>query len=145
MTRGSKNTRTGVSALEAAGRLRKARAFHHMACNAMEVLEAAQLDRAPVLSNAVLAAIAYTDAVTIAADGSLNQKDHTTAPALLRACIGREVPEGRLSDLRALLAAKDDVQYGTKAYVQDSAAQGVEQLNRFAAWALDWLAQRGIT
>jgi hypothetical protein len=48
------------------------------------VLEAARLDRAPVHSNALLAAIAYTDAVTITANGRLNQKDHSTAPAGLR-------------------------------------------------------------
>ena len=34
------------------------------------------LDHAPVLGTASLAAIAYTDAVTISADGSVNRKRH---------------------------------------------------------------------
>jgi len=78
MTRGGKNARRGVDRLEAAGRLRKARAFHRVAQDAFALLEREALDHAPVLSNASLAAIAYTDAVTISADGSVNRKDHST-------------------------------------------------------------------
>jgi len=78
MTKGRKNARTGVDRLEANGRLRKAKAFHRIAREALILLEREGLDRAPALNNATLAAIAYVDAVTITADGSLNQRDHAT-------------------------------------------------------------------
>jgi len=78
MTKGRKNARTGVDRLEANGRLRKAKAFHRIAREALVLLEREGLDRAPALNNATLAAIAYVDAVTITADGSLNQRDHAT-------------------------------------------------------------------
>lgn len=61
MTKGGKNARTGIDRLEAHGRLRKAKAFHLVARESIGILRDAGLDRAPVLSNAILAAIAYTD------------------------------------------------------------------------------------
>jgi hypothetical protein len=145
MTRSGKNARRGVDRLEAAGRLRKARAFHRVAQEAFAMLESEGLDHAPVLSTASLAAIAYTDAVTISADGSVNQKDHSTAPALLRDCIGRDLPDGRLADLRGLLSMKDEVQYGARTSTRDAAAKAVEQLDRFAAWAVSWLEAKGVS
>ncbi len=84
MTKEGKNARTGIDRLEAHSRLRKAKAFHLVARESIGILRDAGLDRASVLSNAVLAAVAYTDAVTIASDGRMNQKDHATAPAVLR-------------------------------------------------------------
>jgi hypothetical protein len=145
MTREGKNAKTGIDRLEAIGRLRKAMAFHRAAQDALALLEREGLDRAPVLSNATLSAIAYADAVTIAADGRVNQKDHATAPALLRACIGRDLPDGRLSDLRGLLAMKDEVQYGARTSPHETAAKAVERLDRFAVWAMSWLEAKGVT
>jgi hypothetical protein len=145
MTRGGKNARRGVDRLEAAGRLRKARAFHRVAQDAFALLEREALDHAPVLSNASLAAIAYTDAVTISADGSVNRKDHSTAAALLRDCVGRDLPDARLPDLRSLLSMRDEVQYGARTSAREAAARAVEQLDRFAAWAVSWLEAKGVT
>ena len=139
MTRGGKNAKTGIDRLEAHGRLRKARAFHRVAQEALVLLETEGLDRAPVLSNATLSAIAYTDAVTIIADGRVNQKDHATAAALLRDCLGRDLPDGRLTDLRGLLAVKDEVQYGARISPHETAAKAIERLDRFATWAVAWL------
>ena len=102
------------------------------------------LDRGPVLSNATLAVIAYADAVTITADGRVNQKDHASAAALLSHCLGRELPDGRLSDFRALLSVKDEVQYGARISSPDAAARALDQLDRFAEWSLAWLAARGL-
>ncbi len=145
MTRGGKNARTGLDRLEAGGRLRKAKAFHLVAKESITLLETAGLDRAPVLSNALLAAIAYTDAVTITANGSVNQKDHATAPAVLRDCVGRDLPDGRLNDLKGMLSVKDEVQYGARTSLHDSAARALEQLDRFSAWALSWLEAKGVS
>lgn len=145
MTRGGKNARTGVDRLEAHGRLRKAKAFHLVAKEALALLESRGIDRAPVLSNALLAAIAYVDAVTITADGSVNQKDHATASALLRRCVGNELPARQLNDLNGMLSIKDEVQYGARASLHDSALKMLEQLDRFSAWALAWLEARGVS
>jgi len=144
MTRSGKNARTAVDRLEAHGRLRRAKAFHLVAKESLTLLEKAGLDRAPVHSNALLAAIAYTDAVAITANGSLNQKDHSTAPAVLRDCVGRDLPDGRLNDLKGMLSVKDEVQYGVRTLAQDGAERTLEQLDRFSAWALSWLEARGV-
>ncbi len=133
-----------VDRLQAAGRLNKAKAFHAVARAALSLLEEARLDRAPALSNAALAAIAYSDAVIITADGKLNQKDHMTVLDLLLECLGREMPKDRLGDLRAILSLKDEVQYGARLSATDQAEQVLQRLDRFAEWARDWLATRGI-
>ncbi len=143
MTKGGKNAKRGVDRREAGGRPRKARAFYRVAQDALALAKREGLDRAPVLSAAILAAIAYTDAVTIAADGCVNQKDHATAPALPRDCVGRDLPDGRLTDLRSLLSIKDEVQYGARSFSQETAAPAVEQLDRFAARATHWLEEKG--
>lgn len=144
MTRGGKNARDGVDRLEVTGRLRKARAFHRVAQAAMPLLASEALDRAPVLSNAALAAIAYVDALTIASDGKVNLKDHATAPTLLRACLGRHLPDARLADLRGILSLKDEVQYGVRIAPPVQAEQVLDRLDRFAAWAEGWLRSNGI-
>ena len=128
----------------AAGRLRKAKAFHRVARAALELPPDEVLDRSPVMSNATLAVIAYADAVTITADGCVNQKDHASAPALLSHCLGRDLPDGRLSDFRALLSTKDEVQYGARISSPDAAAQAMNQLDRFAEWSVGWLAAKGL-
>lgn len=145
MTKGGKNARTGIDCLEAHGRLRKAKAFHLVARESIGILRDAGLDRVPVLSNAVLAAVAYTDAVTIASDGRTNQKDHATALAVLRECVGRELPEGPLSDLKGMLSVKDEMQYGARVSLHKDAERALEQLDRFAAWTSSWLEAKGIS
>lgn len=151
MIKGGKNARTGIDRLEAHGRLRKAKAFHLVARESIGILRDAGLDRAPVLSNAVLTAVAYTDAVTIASDGKVNQRDHATAPAVLRECVGRELPEGPLSDLKGvlsvkgMLSVKDEMQYGARVSLHNDAERALEQLDRFAAWASSWLEAKGIS
>jgi hypothetical protein len=70
-----------------AGRLRKAVSFHALAkpsLNAIELLPGASV----VSSNAALAVIAHTDALTAVFGGVINQKDHAGAAKLLLDVLG---------------------------------------------------------
>ncbi|MFC0387726.1 hypothetical protein [Muricoccus vinaceus] len=96
------------------------------------------------MSNAILAVIAYTDAITIKAEGKINQKDHSTAPALLRSVLGRDLPDARFKDLQNLLSTKDEMQYGVKLTMQDTARDALSRLDTFGDWAKSWLEARGI-
>jgi hypothetical protein len=145
VTGGVKNARRGVDPSEATGRLARARAFHLVAQWALEALNDAKMDRAPVYSNAALAAIGYADAVTITAAGTMNQKDHATAVAVLRDALGRDLPADQASNLSALIGQKDQVQYGGRFFQQSAAERCLQQLDEFAGWASAWLADRGVT
>jgi hypothetical protein len=140
-------TRTGaakrVAASYALGRLRKAVAFHEVARIAAEQIERIG-DPDPVLSNAILAAIAYTDAITAAFGGEVNSKDHAAAAKLLRDSLGAELPDAQERRLVRLLGSKDEVQYGARAGRRDHAAARIEDLEAFARWAVALLAERGL-
>ena len=110
-------TRTGTSKEVGQGyplnRLRKARAYHEAARLVCEHVDRVG-DSDPVASNAALAAIAYGDAITAAYLGLVNQKDHSTAPKLLRDSLGNALPDSQDRLFRKLVGIKDEVQYGAK-------------------------------
>ena len=138
-------TRTGASKLVdagfAAGRLTKARAFHEAARIMQE--HAARLgDPAPVAANAILAAVAYADALTASFGGRINQQNHAAAPKLLRDALGAAVPDAQAKRLARLLGRKDEMQYGARLSRSQDAAQILEDLDNFAAWAAGMLAVR---
>jgi hypothetical protein len=91
------------------GRLRKALAFHEVARLALEHMDRVG-DSDAVSSNAVLAAIAYTDALTAAYHGRVNQKDHAAAVKLLRDALGKALPDTQERRRARLLGRKDEVQ-----------------------------------
>jgi hypothetical protein len=93
-----------------------------------------------VAANAILAAIAYADAVAAAYGGRINQKDHAAAPKLLRAVLGKALPDQQEAPLRHLLGRKDEMQYGARSARTQDAEQIVEKLEAFAAWAQEMLA-----
>lgn len=140
-------TRTGASkrvdAGHAAGRLRKAEAYHEVARLAAEHIgRIGHPD--PVVSNAVLAAIGYTDALTAALGGRVNQKDHAAAAKLLRDTLGKALPDAQERRLARLLGRKDDAQYGARPGRSEEAGQVVGDLDAFAAWALGLLRDKGL-
>ncbi len=144
MTRSDKNARTKIPRIEAQARLRKAKAFRYSAHVVMAALEERALDRSPVLSNAVLSAIAYADAITIHADEKVNGNDHSTLSPLLRSVLGRDLPDARLRDLQHLLSNKTEMQYGVKTTMHEKAQEALQRLETFGDWATSWLSSRGV-
>lgn len=141
-------TRTGPSRpadrAHAAGRFGKAVAFHEVARLALE--HVAHIgDPDPILSNAILAAIAYTDALTVAYGGRVNQKDHAAAVKLLRDTLGKALPDAQERRLQRLLARKDEVQYGSRAGRSQEAELFMQNLDEFAIWAREMLAARSVS
>lgn len=116
------------------GRLRKARQFHAIARDAIDLHEDGS-DAGPVMSNIILAAVAYGDAVTAATRRTVNQKDHAALPRLLRASLGNEFPQAQERALASMLGKKDQVQYGAVFHRLQDAMKMVEQLDAFAAWS----------
>jgi len=141
-------TRTGASkpadAGFALGRLRKAIAFEAAAGLAFEHLDRVR-DTAPVSSNAILAAIAYADALTAAYGGRVNQQDHAAVVKLLRDALGKALPTAQERRLDRLLGHKDEVQYGVRVGRSDDAEQTIEALEAFGSWARALLAARSVS
>ena len=88
-----------------------------------------------VVNAAVLAAIAYGDALTIKAAGIRNAQDHNALPATLRAALGNRLPTQQLKHLADLLAQKDDSGYGHKTISRGAAESAVAKLRIFVTWA----------
>ncbi len=93
-----------------------------------------------VVNAAVLAAIAYGDALTIKAAGIRNTQDHSALPDTLRAALGNRLPRQQLKQLVDLLVQKDESGYGHKSLTRDAAERAVTKLRAFAAWAETELA-----
>ena len=118
---------------DSAARLSKARAFHKAARDAMSLADNADIAD-PIISHIVLAAIAYTDALTAHFANEINKKDHAAAPKLLRAALGKEFPDEQERRLSRMLGRKDAAQYGVRSSRKSDAEQLLADLEKFAAW-----------
>jgi hypothetical protein len=127
----------------AAGRLRKAVAFHAVARRALADLSNIG-DADVATANAILGAIAYADALTAATLGLVNQQDHSAAARLLRAALGKQLPDAQEKRLGRLLGRKDEVSYGARPGRTDDARRLLQELDLFAAWAIETLASQGV-
>jgi hypothetical protein len=87
------------------------------------------------MSQTVLAAIAYTDALCARYAGYVNQQHHAAAVQTLRDALGKRLPSGQVTRLNRILGEKDDVQYGMRPKLAVEAQNLLEQLEEFAAWA----------
>lgn len=118
----------------AEGRLANARDFLK---SARDLLALADEDANgnPAMSQAVQAAIAYADALTIRAGGVRNTGDHAAAVELLRDVLGRQADDAQLQRLGRILALKDATQYGYRSRTIQEAARLVAQMERLAEWA----------
>jgi hypothetical protein len=91
-------------------------------------------------SSAILAVIAYNDALCLFLGGMTNSgKSHTEAPALLRQVCRGTANEREASAqsrrLGELIRQKDDVQYHGRAYTLEQATKIMAQAERFITWA----------
>jgi len=116
-----------------AGRLNMARDYRVAAEEALTLAEPGQAMN-PAISNIVLAAIAYNDALTAKRAGVVNQQDHGAAAKLLRAVMGSALPNAQLTRLNRILGQKDEVQYGTRSASLDRAKALFDDLSEFGNW-----------
>ncbi|MDH6269883.1 hypothetical protein M2360_005315 [Rhizobium sp. SG_E_25_P2] len=89
----------------------------------------------PSMSTIINCAIAYSDALTAKFRGEINQGNHQAVISLLKAALGNQLPAKQVTNLRALLEQKDEVQYGARLKTRMEAERALERLEEFAAWA----------
>ena len=123
------------------GRFDLGRAFLRSALEALERAEDGQIGD-PIMSNALLAVIAFADALTIRFGGIRNQQDHSRLPAALRHALGNRASKEQLHRLGRLLKLKNEIQYDHTTCSMQEAREYVSQVQRFAAWAETELARR---
>jgi hypothetical protein len=133
-----KSPRKKVDALYWQGRLRVAQAYLEAAQQAHLLAEVGQ-DCNPVISQIVLAAIAFGDSLTAKRAQVVNQQDHAQAPRLLRDVLGNLLPDGQERRYRRILSFKDEVQYGIRHATRDEAGRLLADLEELARWAQELL------
>ena len=115
------------------GRLGVARAFKKSADDALTMAETG-MDANPIISNVVLAAIAYVDCLTANRANVVNQQDHSAAPQLLRSVLGAALPATQLNRIRRILGYKDASQYGARPATVDQARRLFDDLVDLENW-----------
>jgi len=133
-----KSPRKQVDALYWQGRLRVAHAYLDSAQQAMALVEPGQ-DCNPVISQIVLATIAFGDSLTAKRAQVVNKQDHAQAPRLLRDVFGNLLPDAQDRRFRRILGFKDQVQYGSRQASREEAAHLLADLEEFVRWADDLL------
>lgn len=121
-------------------RLDKAILFQRQAQNNYDLLDEAA-DATGVLSDVILAAIAFGDALTIKALGQTNKDNHTNLPALIRQSLGNRASASQITILTKLLTLKSEVQYGHKRIPVNRAKQSLENLEKFSIWVQQMLKE----
>jgi hypothetical protein len=92
---------------------------------------------------AIHAAIAYTDALTIAYRGIKSQDgDHVRAADVLAHALGPQRDARQVNRLRGILQAKSDASYSGQYYTLDDGKRLVREATEFIRWAEDMLANR---
>jgi hypothetical protein len=122
-------------------RLEVARAFLKAAEDEATLADSGDVGN-PIVSQVVNAAIAYTDAVTAASSGRINQKDHAVVVKALRDALGERLPDVQAKRMRRILAEKDTAQYGARLLRVKEAVRLLADLREFAAWAETEIARR---
>lgn len=120
------------------GRLTQGKAYRQAARDAATLAQPGDSGN-PIISNTVLAAIAFCDALTAKLALIVNQSDHAAAPNLLREVLQKELPDAQQTSLRRIIGYKDAVQYGAKAYTVADAQKALDRLETFSVWVEDRL------
>lgn len=128
----NQGSRKVVDVAHSTARLLQAREFHDSARSLVTLGESKSYNGAIALM--VTAAIAYGDAITAQIRGVVNQKDHQSAPKLLREVLGNRLPDKQERFFRKLLGRKDEVNYGARSTTLDEAQRLLAELDDFAAW-----------
>ena len=123
-----------VPTAEWQGRFDAGRSFRQAAQRLLDLSEESGAGN-PIIAQAVLAAIAYADAVTAKFGRFQNTADHSALPRTVRAVLGNRFPQTQATRLSRLLAWKDESQYGHRMASVREARDVMEQLERFADWA----------
>lgn len=132
---GGRGTWTAVRDRSAwVGRRDAGRANLKSARNACDVADDGD-DMRLAVQGAILATIAYGDALTIRIAGIRNGKDHARLPDALRHALGDRVPQAEMTRLTRLLRQKDDSAYGHRKITVTEARDALEKATAFAAWA----------
>jgi len=96
-----------------------------------------------IAADAVLAAIAYADAITVQRTGLHNTSDHSALADLLVQALGAAADSGQVTRLRRIIERKNEGQYGGTFWSRQTAETYLEQVRRFTAWAIRVLGERG--
>jgi len=122
------------------GRREIARGFLQAALKELDAAEEGQIGN-PIMSNALLAAIAYSDALTVKFGGILNKGDHAKIVDALRDALGDRAIKEQLTRLSRLIKKKNQIQYAFEDSTIIEACEYVAQVERFATWAEAELAR----
>ena len=95
-----------------------------------------------VAADAVLAAIAYADAITVQRTGLHNTTDHGALPDLVVQALGAAADTSQVTRLRRIIERKNEAQYGGMFWSRQSGEAYIEQVRRFTAWAMRVLGER---
>ena len=91
----------------------------------------------------VHAAIAYTDALTIAYRGLKSvDGDHSRAAEVLVHALGQRADQTQVRRLRRVLNAKSEVSYGGMYYTLDEGRELFADVTRYGSWAEEMLLSR---
>lgn len=88
-----------------------------------------------IAADAVLAAIAYGDAITVQRLNRHNTQDHGTLPAFVQQAIGKRADKDQIARLGRIVARKNEAHYGGTTWSFTHASDYREQVERFAIWA----------
>lgn len=94
-----------------------------------------------IAADAVLAAIAFADAVTVQRLNQHNVADHSALPDLVQRALGRDAAKDQVTRLRRVIAEKSRAQYGGSTWSQADADDYLKQVRRFCVWAERVLAE----
>ena len=126
--------RKPVPAGHSDARLGVARDYHKAARSLLAVADPGD-NGSPVISQIVLAVIAYVDALTARSNGTVSQQDHAAAVKALRDALGNRLPKAQETRVRTILGLKDEVQYDGRRSTLEDARKRLEELQAFATWA----------
>lgn len=112
------------------GRRDEARAFSLAARQAMDLADPGS-SASPIVSQIVLAAIAYSDSLTAKRAQVVNQQDPAGAVRLLRDILRNRLPDAQERAFRRMLRVKDEAQYGARAMSHEEARRLLADLDSF--------------
>lgn len=94
-----------------------------------------------IAADAVLAAIAYGDALTVQRLGQRNVQDHGALPDLVKRALGKSAAREQITRLARIIGEKSRAQYGGAFWTRQQGEDYLKQVQRFAAWAEQVLAE----
>lgn len=93
---------------------------------------------------AIHAAIAFTDALTVAfRELKSTDGDHTRAAELLIHALGHRANAGQVRRLRAVLSAKSSASYSGNFYTLEDGVRVLAETRLYAGWAGELLEEQG--